>query len=222
MIIPVKNEPALGGFLPAVHEVLASIPDQYEVLVVQGDKETKFYPYPEFPQQQTIWTYGDSLERSILNGFSHAKGDKIIVMDADFSHPPTDIVRIWKGLDAHEMVVGTRFAEGSEFTSSPFRRLVSWGCILLAKSAGTKLSDPMSGFFGVRRELLKKVKFRPITWKTCLEIELKAKPKLAEIPITFVERTEGESKTTLKVGLKIIKELLVLNYEQNFGKITKS
>jgi dolichol-phosphate mannosyltransferase len=117
------------------------------------------------------------------------------------------IPKFWEALSEHDLVVGTRFAEGSVFESSFYRRFISWGCIILAKGAGTKLSDPMSGFFGIQKDILKKVKFKPITWKTCLEIELKAKPSIMEIPITFVERTVGKSKTTTKVGLKIIKEL---------------
>jgi dolichol-phosphate mannosyltransferase len=208
VIVPVKDEPKLEAFLLTLHEIMTDIPDQYEIIVVQGDREKKFYPYQQMPHQKTVWTYGDSLERSILNGFSHSKGDKIIVMDADSSHPPEHIPEFWKALDTYEMVVGSRFIEGSEFNSSFYRKLISWGCIKLANIAGTNLSDPMSGYFGIRRDVLKRVQFKPITWKTCLEVELKAKPTLKEIPITFTERTEGKSKTTTKVGLKIIKELL--------------
>lgn len=210
VVVPVKNEPALGDFLLKLHEVMVDIPDRYEILVVQGDRESKFYPYPELPHQKTIWTYGDSLERSILNGLSQASGDKVIVMDADSSHPIELIPKFWQGLDDHELIVGSRFIKGSQFESSFYRKLISYGCIELARLAGTRLSDPMSGYFGVRKDVLKRVKFKPITWKTCLEIELKAKPTLRELPITFVERSVGESKTTTKVGIKIIKELISL------------
>jgi dolichol-phosphate mannosyltransferase len=211
LIVPVRNEPALGKFLPRVHEVMADIPDQYEVLVVQGDRESKFYPYPELPHQKTVWTYGDSLERSILNGFSHASGDKIIVMDADSSHPPELIPEFWKALDQYEMVVGSRFMRGSGFDSSLYRKVISWGCVTLAQIAGTKLTDPMSGYFGIQRDVLGRMRFRPVAWKTALEIELGTRPTVKEIPITFVERTEGNSKTTTKVGLRIIRDLLLLS-----------
>lgn len=210
IIVPVRNEPVLGEFLLKLHEVLADIPDQYEIIVVQGDRETKFYPYPSYPHQKTVWTYADSLERSILNGFSHSEGDRIIVMDADGSHPIKLLPEFYKLLDNYELVVGSRFIKGSTFESSLYRKFVSWGCIELAKFAGTKLSDPMSGFFAIRKDILKNVKFKPVTWKTCLEIELRAKPTTKEIPIIFIERTVGESKTTTTVGLKIIKDLLKL------------
>jgi len=209
VILPVKNEPNLGSFLGAVHEVLADVPDSYEVIIVQGDRETENYPYPQFPHQRTVWTYGDSLERSILSGFSHAAGDKILVMDADGSHPPSNLPQMWRLLNDYELVVGSRFVDGSTFKSGIFRRFISWLTIAAARWAGSKLSDPMSGFFGVRKEVLKRIRFKPLTWKTALEIEIRAKPLIKEIPINFVERTMGKSKTSLRVGLRLLWQLFV-------------
>lgn len=207
VILPVKNEPNLGPFLSTVHEVLADIPDSYEIIIVQGDRETKNYPYPQFPHQRTVWTYGDSLERSILGGFSHASEDKIIVMDADGSHPPSNLPQMWQLLNEYEMVVGSRFIKGSNFESGAFRRFITWLTKIAAREAGSKLSDPMSGFFGIRKEVLKRVKFRPLAWKIALEIELRAEPSIKEIPISFVERTMGKSKTNLKIGLRLLWQL---------------
>lgn len=210
VIIPVKDEPSLEPLLLKIHEVLADIPDSYEIIIAQGDRETKNYPYPQLPHQRTIWTYGDSLDRSILGGFSHTTGDKIIVMDADNSHPPEIIPKLYWALDSVEMVIGSRFVEGGSYNVPPIRNLVTWGCAILAYLAGSKLTDPMSGFFGIRRDVLDRIKFKPFPWKTALEIELKAKPSLKEIPIIFEKRTIGKSKTNIWVGLKIIWGLLGL------------
>jgi len=207
VILPVKDEPNLGPFLGAVHEVLADIPDSYEVIIVRGDKEKKFYFHSFFPHQRIIKTYGDSLERSILNGFSQSNGNKIVVMDADGSHPPSVIPEMWQLLDKYEMVVGSRFIKGSNFESGAFRRFITWLTRIAAREAGSKLSDPMSGFFGIRKGVLKRVKFRPLVWKVALEIELRAEPSVKEIPISFVERTMGKSKTNLKIGLQLLWQL---------------
>lgn len=210
IILPVLNEPGLNDLLPRIHEAMQSIPENYEILIVKGDRETKFYSHNAHPRQREIKTYGDSLERSILNGFSQATGGKIIVMDADGSHPPETIPQLLRALDRFELVVGSRFVEGSEFKSSISRRLVSWNCIWLARRAGSKLSDPMSGYFAIRRELLDRAKFAPLPWKVCLELELKTSPRIVEIPIHFEERIIGKSKTTVKVGLKIVGSLFCL------------
>jgi dolichol-phosphate mannosyltransferase len=207
ILIPVKNEPDLNPLLFRIHEVVECIPDQYEVLIIQGDKERGFYPYVHLPHQRTVWTYADSLERSILNGFSSSKGDRIIVLDADGSHPLEKIPELYRALDKYDMAVGSRFIEGAEFKSSALRQLVTSGCKYLAWFAGSALSDPMSGFFAIRREILDNIRFKPLTWKVCLEIELKAQPSIVEVPIHFVERSVGISKTTLGVGMKILLEL---------------
>ena len=206
IIIPVKDEPNLDTLLFKVHETVERLFD-YEVLIVQGDREKGFYPYSKNSNQKTIWTYADSLDRSILNGFSHSKGDRIIVMDSDGSHPPEKILELYDALDKYDMVVGSRFAEGSDFKSPKIREIITLVCRYFAWFAGSRLSDPMSGFFAIRRELLDSIQFRPLTWKTCLEIELKAQPNILEIPIHFAERNNGVSKTTLKTGLKLLYEL---------------
>lgn len=210
IIIPVKDEPNLDPLLLRTHEIAEDIFDQYEVIIVQGDREKKFYSYIQLPHQRTVWTYADSLDRSILNGFSHSNGDKIIVMDADGSHPPEKISELYKALDNYEMVVGSRFVDGAVFDSSLFRRFVTFVYKHLAWFSGSKLNDPMSGFFAIRREILKRIHFQPLTWKTCLEIELKAKPSMIEVPIPFFERSIGVSKTSVKVALKIFCELVFI------------
>ena len=214
VILPVKNEPNLGPFLGAVHEVLADIPDSYEVIIVQGDRETKNYPYPQFPHQRTVWTYGDSLERSILNGFSHAKGKQIIVMDSDGQHTPRTIPEIYKKLiNGADIVVASRFAKGgSPGRMSPYRQLVTKTFIKTAYIMGVKsTNDPMSGFFGINKNIVEGLKLKPFKWKILYELLYKnrnKKIKIVEIPYTFQRREEGISTTSSKVGLKILWDIL--------------
>lgn len=205
VVVPVKDEPNLEAFLHRVHAAVQGL--DYELLIVKGDRESGVYLYPNAGRQRVVTTYGDSLERSILNGFSHSRGDHIVVLDADGSHPPEMISEMDGLLGEYELVVGSRFLEGSVFKSSAYRRLVSWLCIAAARQAGSKLTDPMSGFFAVRRGVVERCRFKPLTWKTALEIELRAKPRVKEVPIVFAERSVGESKTSLRVGVKLLWEL---------------
>jgi dolichol-phosphate mannosyltransferase len=207
IILPVRNEPSLTPFFLRLHEALADVSEDYEILVVKGDRETLNAPILAMPRSRVIMTYGDSLERSILNGFSQSRGDKVLVMDADGSHPPEMIPEMFRLLDEYELVVGSRFVKDSKFNSGIYRRMVTGLCGFLAWEAGSRLRDPMSGFFAVRREVLKRCKFRPLAWKTALEIELRAKPLVKEIPIRFDERSAGKSKASLGTGLKIVWQL---------------
>jgi dolichol-phosphate mannosyltransferase len=207
VVVPILNEPGIASFLDNLHDVLRHMREPYEIIVVQGDNEKLYPDIPVKPHQRTVKTYGDSLERSILNGFSHAKGDKIIVIDADSSHPIDMIPDVVTYLEQFELVVGSR--KGEKINTSKIRGVITTFFIKLAKFRGSKLSDPMSGFFGVRKEIIDNIPFKPITWKTCLEISLKAKPSTYEIPFSFGERSVGESKASLKIGLKLIKDLLL-------------
>ena len=175
-----------------------------------GDREELHPSLPELPNLRVVKSYGDSLERAILTGYSHAKGDKVLVIDADGSHPFDAVPRMFAELENYDMVVGSRYLKGSEYDYSAFRKFVAWCFRLYAHIFGSKLRDPMSGFFAVRREVIDKVAYKPLTWKTCLELEMKAKPKVLEIPIKFDKRQQGASKANIKTGLKLLWEIITL------------
>lgn len=207
VILPVKNEPNLPDFLPRLHRVVSALNVPYEIIVAMGDRETLHPEIPDHPNQKVIKTYGDTLERSILGGFSHAKGDKLLVIDADDCHPIEEIPKIFYGLDEYEMVTASRYIPGGKSDLGAFRNFISWIFGKWAKLFGSKLTDPMVGFFGIRREVLDRVQFKPFTWKIPLEIELKARPTFTSFPVTAKGRTIGKTKTSAKVGLKIAWDL---------------
>ena len=209
VVLPVKNEPQLPSFLLRLHEVLESIPEPYEVLVVRGDREKLNNPLPPLPNQTELKCYADSLERAILLGFSSAKGDKICVCDADGSHPVELIPTMISHLPNCDMVVGSRFLLESKFHQTFFRRFITKFFIKYAKFFGAEIDDPMSGFFVFNKKLLEKVQFKPFCWKVCLEILLKTNSKVKEVPIHFTNRTSGISKTNLRVGVKILLDLMM-------------
>lgn len=208
LILPVKNEDGISSFLYRLHEVLESIPENYEILVIRGDKEKLNNPLPLLPHQTELKCYGDSLERAILLGFSSAKGDKICVCDADGSHSPEHIPEMYQRLKDYDMVVGSRFLPESKFHQTKVRKIVSWFFVKYANFLGSVLSDPMSGFFCFNKKILENIEFKPFVWKLCLEIELKTSCRIKEIPIIFKNRTSGLSKADMSIGAKIFLDLL--------------
>lgn len=207
VIIPVRDEPMLDNLLFPLHGVLGSLGEPYEVLVVSGDREKLHALHMVFPFQRDIKCFGDSLERSILCGFSHASGDIILVMDADGTHNPKDIPSMLQALKGHDMVVGSRYVSGSTMDKWGYRRIVTEVFRLFAHESGSHLRDPMSGFFVFRRGLLDNITFKPFKWKTALEIELKARPDVVEVAVTRGVRLFGESKTSILVGLGVLWDL---------------
>ena len=205
VVLPVKNEPKLNAFIDDLNFTLQNY--DYEIVVVMGDKET-LHPALTLRETVKVYTsYADSLERAILLGLSVSQGEKIIVMDADGSHPIDHISQMYRLLDEYEMVAATRFFTKQKVNNTVFRSISSYAFSFMAKLMGTALNDPMTGYFGIQKDILKKVKFKPYTWKVALEIDIKAKPLLYNFPIIFGERNAGESKATVKIGMKLIKDM---------------
>jgi len=147
------------------------------------------------------------LSTAVLDGVQASEGTIIVVMDADLSHPPEKISemveRIAKG--GADMVIGSRYVEGGRVENWPFhRKIISKTATLLAKGL-TKVKDPMSGFFAVRREAIEGVTLDPVGYKIGLEVLVKGKiSKVEEVPITFADRKHGQSKLGASVTLKYI------------------
>jgi dolichol-phosphate mannosyltransferase len=147
------------------------------------------------------------LVSAILDGIANSKGQYLIVMDADFSHPPETVPDIVKELnrDPGCIVVASRYVEGGSIRGWPFkRRLISSGAVRIARH-GLKVynvKDPMSGFFAVPRLLMQNIRINSSGYKILLEILVKTRGiRVKEIPYTFVDRKSGKSKLDLKVVL---------------------
>jgi dolichol-phosphate mannosyltransferase len=145
------------------------------------------------------------LVSAILDGIANSKGQYLIVMDADFSHPPETVRDIVRELnrDPECIVVASRYVEGGSIKGWPFkRRLISSGAVKIARH-GLKVynvKDPMSGFFAVPRRLMQNIRINSSGYKILLEILVKTRgTRVKEIPYTFVDRKSGKSKLDLNV-----------------------
>ncbi len=141
----------------------------------------------------------DGLSSAILNGIQQASGNTIVVMDSDFSHPPHIIPKMIETLrkTSCDIVIASRYVKGGSIQGWPFKRkLMSKVATTIAKKGlGISSQDPMSGFFLFKKNIIKGLKFDAIGYKVLLEILVKTKGvKIQEVPYTFTDRKEGESK----------------------------
>ena len=139
------------------------------------------------------------LSSAILDGIENSNGEIVVVMDSDFSHPPKIIPQLVEEIKTsdYDIVIASRYTEGGEVSGwSTKRKLISRGATGIAKAGlGVNESDPMSGFFAFKRQILEGIKFDAIGYKMLLEILVKTKgAKVKEIPYTFTDRTRGSSK----------------------------
>jgi len=148
----------------------------------------------------------DGLMCAVLDGIKTSRGKNILVMDADFSHPPQLIPRIISELknESNCVVIGSRYAKGGTTVGVPLKRLIiSFGATRIARYGLNvkEVRDPMSGFFALPRNVLKDIDFNTQGFKILLEILVKKQSHVTvkEIPYTFTVRKYGHSKLDLKV-----------------------
>lgn len=152
------------------------------------------------------------LSPAVLDGIGAARGEFVVVMDADLSHPPDAIPSLIEPLktNAADFVVGSRYAKGGATSGDwPWlRRLNSWVATMLARPLAS-LADPMSGFFALRRASMPPTEsLSPVGYKIGLEIAVKsAGARLAEVPIFFSDRVAGESKMTAREQFNYLRHL---------------
>jgi dolichol-phosphate mannosyltransferase len=156
---------------------------------------------------------------AVVAGLKLARGTWIVVMDADLQHPPAlarALVEAGEAGDA-DLVVASRYAAGGDRSglAGRYRQWVSRGSTTLAKAAFPgelkAVSDPMSGFFAVRAATVDTAELRPLGYKILLELIVRTRPsRVAEVPYTFGRRFAGESKSTLREGLRYLRHLASL------------
>jgi len=170
--------------------------------------------------QFVVRTTDRGLSQAVLEGLRRARGDMLVVMDADLSLPPEVIPDMVKALDqGADFVVGSRFTSGGSTSDDwgVLRWINSRVATLLAAPL-TTIKDPMSGFLALRRQTFEDGRdYNPIGYKIGLELIIKCRCKrVVEIPIHFVDRIWGESKLTLKEQFRYLQHLRRL-YIYKFG-----
>ncbi len=139
--------------------------------------------------------------------------ERIVQMDADFSHDPQDVPRLLRALDqGADVAVGSRYiAGGSTVNWGTRRKLISRGGSMYARSVlGVQVRDLTAGFKAWRAETLRRIPLREVGAQGYgFQIEmtyraLKAGARLVEIPIRFVDRRVGQSKMSETIFIEAI------------------
>lgn len=154
----------------------------------------------------------DGLSSAIMKGIQQAKGDMIVVMDSDFSHPPQIIPKLIESIKKYQcdIAVASRYIKGGKIQGwSLKRKLMSKFATLIAKKGlGIDTKDPMSGFFAFKRNIIKELNIDAIGYKILLEILVKTKGvSIKEIPYTFQDRELGNSKLDMKTIIDYYKSV---------------
>jgi dolichol-phosphate mannosyltransferase len=153
------------------------------------------------------------LGSAVLDGFAAARTEIVGVMDADLSHPPELLPRLFATISRgdFDMVVASRYIRGGGTAAwSAGRRALSRIACALARPL-TPVRDAMSGFFLIRRERLDGFRTSVRGFKIGLELIVRSKPRrLAEVGYVFVGRSLGASKMTIAEAAGFLSQLMNL------------
>lgn len=151
VIIPAKNEEDnIGDLLNQIRQFCDGL--SYEVIVVD-DSIDKTTEVAESLGARVVKGRGLGLAQAVLDGIDATDSDYIIVVDADLQHPPSLLPQVIKQLYQHDLVVATKHTKEAIAELSWFRKLQSNLAVWLTHILiPVPVSDPMSGFFGIRRK----------------------------------------------------------------------
>lgn len=212
VIIPTYNEKE--NIERIILKVL-SLPGSFHVLIVDDGSPDGTADivkrlqglYPE--QVHLIQRSGkQGLGTAYIAGFKYAlkKGYQYIFeMDADFSHNPDDLQRLYHACaSGADVAVGSRYVPGGKVVNWPWDRIFisKGGAFYTRMITWMPVKDPTAGFICYRRDVLDTIPLDKVKFVGyAFQIEMKYRAwrlgfKIQEVPITFVDRTEGQSKMT--------------------------
>lgn len=226
IVIPTYNEAGnIASLLDALHAQRGAVKGTLEFLVVDDNSPDGTAAIVRDYQTRSAAVHllvGDKrgLGAAYIRGMTHAldklDADVVMEMDADFSHKPEDVPRLLAEIDAgHDFVIGSRYvAQGSipaEWTL--FRRMNSrFGNLVARYLAGIyRVRDCTAGFRAIRASVLRNIDLGALRVQgyafqvALLHQAVVDGASVKEIPVDFIDRTEGESK----LGLSDIVEFIV-------------
>src|SRR5271166_1882137 len=151
------------------------------------------------------------LAGAVIEGWMSSSADFVAVIDGDLQHDESILPKMYEALarGSANLAIGTRVREEGGGSLSPARQALSdMGAWFFRRIAGAAVTDPMSGFFMIRREIVSRLapRLSPDGFKILVDVILSAGGglKIIEVPYAFRKRHAGESKLTPLVGIDFL------------------
>ena len=233
VVIPTYNE--IENIEPLLRDIILLQRD-FDILVVDDNSpdgtsalvEKLIIEYPDniFLLKRTSKL---GLGTAYIAGFKWALKrhyDFIFEMDADFSHNPKDLLRLYSACENEncDMAIGSRYVTGVNVVNWPMNRvLLSWGASRYVRwITGMKIDDTTAGFICYRRHVLETINLDAIKFVGyAFQIEMKFKTylskfKIKEVPVIFTDRTKGTSKMSKGIISEAIFGVLAMKLKSTF------
>ena len=231
VVVPTRNErgnawPLLDSLRNALRGLRVEI-----VFVDDSDDDTpevinhakQMMASPEFQirleHRVSVSERAGGLATAVVQGLNVAQAAYVAVIDADLQHPPQQLRVLYDQAAAQQadLAIASRYIKGGSCQGLDgagriyISRGMKWTAKLLFPEQLWGLSDPLGGFFLLRRSLLTDVSLRPIGYKILLEILIRCRWQHAiEVPYHFQARVHGQSKANMRQGVLALKHMLRL------------
>ncbi len=234
VIIPTFNE---IENIEAIIKAVFALQKDFHVLVVDdnspdGTAAQVVQMQSDFPDRLFLEVRKEKsgLGTAYIHGFKWAiarKYDYIFEMDADFSHSPPDLERLYQACaDGADMSVGSRYKKGVNVVNWPlYRVLLSYGASFYVKIiTGMRVHDPTAGFVCYRRHVLENIALDSVRFiGYAFQIEMKFRTyllgyKIEEVSIVFRDRVKGKSKMSGSIIKEAIWGVFMMKMRSMFQK----
>jgi dolichol-phosphate mannosyltransferase len=236
VIIPTYNE--IENIESILRKVF-SLPKAFHVLVVDdrspdktAEKVTQLMS--EFPGSLHLLNgekkaglgtaYVRGFKWALTNGYSY-----IFEMDADFSHNPDDLERLYETCASGrgDMAIGSRYISGVNVVNWPLSRVLMsyFASIYVKMITGMKIHDATAGFICYNRNVLEKIRLDRVKFVGyAFQIEMKYRAfvnkfKIVEVPIIFTDRTKGQSKMSNAIIKEAVFGVIALRLRRTFNRL---
>lgn len=208
--ILIVDDGSPDGTAAIVKRVMGEFPDSLFIIEREG-------------KQGLGTAYKAGFRWSVEHGY-----DYIFEMDADFSHNPDDLIRLYNACakEGGDLSIGSRYCNGIAVKDWPIGRIIiSYGASFYVRAIlGMKVYDSTAGFVCYRRKVLENIDLERVKMKGYgFQIEMKynaykLKYKIKEVPILFTDRKEGTSKMSGSIFGEAFRGVIALRFRKIYRK----
>jgi len=233
LVVPTYNE--AGNVVLLVEKLTGLLdricPNDYELIIVDDDSPDQTWDLArsllsEYPNLRVMRRTGErGLSTAVIRGWQASRGRLLGVIDGDLQHPPEVLEKLLGELVlGSDLALASRHVVGGGISEwSVFRRMTSRGAqilgLMIAPQVVGRVSDPMSGYFMVRRSSVTNQILNPQGYKILLEILGRGEIKqISEVGYVFQERQDGESKVTWRQYVEYLQHLVRLRSDGRLEK----
>lgn len=210
LVLTLNEADNVRVLLPKLHRAVGELTSAYEVLVVDGGSTDETASAARALGARVIVQALPGYGHAFRQGVQQAQGEYILMLDADLSHDPDFIYKLWTSRERADIVIASRYTRGGVACMPWLRKVLSrvlnrW----FSQGLALDVRDCSSGFRCCRASVLKAMPLQGADFDVLPEMVVRARVggwRIAEVPFTYFPRHRGSSHARIvRVGINLAK-----------------